>query len=224
MEDLKLLIASNESDILMLTEVIPKRQVNPIEESQITLNGYVRHTNFEISDSNLGASGIRGTAIFVKEELKGRKVTIMNEFDDHVWIELQLKNNDKLLCGCIYRSPKKELQYIKDSTKKVCKVIQEATNMHPSHLLICGDFNYPEIDWIHESVVETTETIQPFIDTIQSCYLLQHIFEPTRFRDGNEPGLLDLVFTNEEGMIGNIIQNPGLGESDHICINFDLNC
>ena len=25
-------------------------------------------------------------------------------------------------------------------------------------------------------------------------------------------------------MIGNIIQNPGLGESDHICINFDLNC
>ena len=77
--------------------------------------------------------------------------------------------------------------------------------MHPSHLLICGDFNYPGIDWIHESVVETTETIQPFIDTIQSCYLLQHIFEPTRFRDGNEPRLLDLVFTNEEGMIGNII-------------------
>ena len=159
MEDLKLLIASNEPYILMLTEVIPKRQANPIEESQKTLNGYVRHTNFEISDSNLGASGIRGTAIFVKEELKGRKVTMMNEFDDHVWIELQLKNNDKLLCGCIYRSPKKELQYIKDSTKKVCKVIQEATNMHPSHLLICGDFNYPEIDWIHESVFETTETI-----------------------------------------------------------------
>ena len=106
----------------------------------------------------------------------------------------------------------------------VCKVIQEATNMHPSHLLICGDFNYPEIDWIHESVVETTETIQPFIDTIQSCYLLQHIFGPTRFKDGNEPRLLDLVFTNEEGMIGNIIQNPGLGGSDHICINFDLNC
>ena len=107
MEDLKLLIASNEPDILVLTEVIPRRQVNTIEASQITLNGYVRHTNFEISDSNLGASGIRGTSIFVKEELKGRKVTMMNEFDGHVWIELQLKNNDKLLCGCIYRSPKK---------------------------------------------------------------------------------------------------------------------
>ena len=109
-------------DILMLTEVIPKRQVNPIEESHITLNGYVRHTNFEISDSNLGASGIWGTAIFVTDELKSRKVKMMNEFDDHVWIELQLNNNDKLLCGCMYRSPKKEVQYIKDSTKKVCKL------------------------------------------------------------------------------------------------------
>ena len=29
----RLLIASKEPDILMLTEVIPKRQVNPIEES-----------------------------------------------------------------------------------------------------------------------------------------------------------------------------------------------
>ena len=123
----------------------------------------------------------------------------------------------------MYRSPKKEVQYINNRTKKVCKVVQEATHMQHSHLLICGDFNYPEIDWIHESVDETTESFQPFIDTIQSCYLRQHIFEPTRFRDGNEPGLLDLVFTNEEGMIGNIIHNPGLGESDHICINFDLN-
>ena len=168
MEDLKLLIASKEPDILMLTEVIPKRQVNPIKESQITLNGYVRHTNFEISDSNLGASGIRGTANFVKDELKSRKVKTTNEFDDHVCIELQLNNNDKLLCGWMYRSPKKEVQYIKNRTKKVRKVIQEATHMQHSHLLIWG-ISTPEIDWIHESVDETTESIQPFIDTIQSC-------------------------------------------------------
>ena len=87
------------------------------------------------------------------------------------------------------QKPKKEVQYIKNSTKKVCKVIQEATHMQHSYLLIWGN-STPEIDWIHESVDETTESIQPFIDTIQSCYLLQHIFEPTRFRDGNEQGLL----------------------------------
>ena len=73
MEDLKLLIASNEPDILMLMEVIPKRQINPIEESQITLNGYVRQTNFEISYSNLGASGIRGLQFLSKRNLRAER-------------------------------------------------------------------------------------------------------------------------------------------------------
>ena len=103
---------------------------------------------YDTLTSNLGASGIRGTAIFVKDELKSRKVKMTNDFDDHVWIELQLNNNDKLLCGYMYRNPKKEVQYIKDSTKKVCEVIQEASHMKHSHMFICGDFNYPEIDWI----------------------------------------------------------------------------
>ena len=186
MEDLKLLIASKEPDILMLTEVIPKRQVNSIEESQITLNGYVRHTNFEISDSNLGASGIRGTAIFVKDELKSRKVKMRNEFDDHVWIELQLNNNDKLLCGCMYRSPKKEVQYIKNSTKKVCKVIQEATHMQHSHLLIWGISTTQRLIGFTNPLMKQLNLFNPSL-TMQSCYLLQNIFEPTRFKDGNEP-------------------------------------
>ena len=127
---------------------------------------------YDTLTSNLGASGIRGTAIFVKDELKSRKVKMTNDFDDHVWIELQLNNNDKLLCGYMYRNPKKEVQYIKDSTKKVCEVIQEASHMKHSHMFICGDCNYPEIDWIHESVDETTESIEPFIDTIlASAYI-----------------------------------------------------
>ena len=52
----------------------------------------------------------------------------------------------------------------------------------------------------------------------------QHVFEPTRFRDRNEPSLLDLIFSNEEVMIHQLRQNPGLGDSDHTCINFVLNC
>ena len=48
--------------------------------------------------------------------------------------------------------------------------------------------------------------------------------EPTRHRDGNEPGLLDLVFTNEEDMINDLKHNAGLGDSDHECLNFNLNC
>ena len=53
---------------------------------------------------------------------------------------------------------------------------------------------------------EKSSVITPFIDTIQSCYLHQHILQPTRFREGNEPGLLDLVFSNKGGMVFNLTQ------------------
>ena len=45
---------------------------------------------------------------------------------------------------------------------------------------------------------EKSSVVIPFIDTIQSSYLHQHILQPTRFIEGNEPGLLDLVFSNKE--------------------------
>jgi len=54
-------------------------------------------------------------------------------------------------------------------------------------------------------------------------YLFQHVQEPTRHRNSNS-SLLDLVFTNEEGMISDIKHLPGLGLSDHICLQFALTC
>ena len=92
-----------------------------------------------------------------------------------------------------------------------------------SHLLICGDFNYPSIDWEHEYVAERSNII-PFLQTIQACFLHQHVFQPTRFRDGNEPSLLDLIFTNEEGLLNDLAHNAALGNNDHECVNFTLDC
>ena len=130
-------------------------------------------------------------------------------------------NGDSLLYGCIYRSPAKDRT---ESTKNVCDIISEAVHRNNSHLLICGDFNYPGIDWECDYVGDSPNTTAAFIETIQECYLYQHIFEPTRFRDGHEPGLLDLVLSNEEGMVYNLTHKSGLDESDHTCITFTLKC
>ena len=129
-----------------------------------------------------------------------------------------------MICGCIYRRPTDDKLSTIESTAKVCKLINESVKRMNSHLIICGDFNYLRIDWGSEFVDEKSSFITPFIDTIQSCYLYQHIFQPTRFREGNEPGLLDLIFSNEEGMVFNLTHKAGLGDSDHICIYFVLNC
>ena len=66
--------------------------------------------------------------------------------------------------------------------------------------------------------------VDSFIDTIQDLFLFQHIQEPTRFRSGATPNLLDLIFTNEAYMINHIDYLPGLGNSDHVRICFHLSC
>ena len=52
-----------------------------------------------------------------------------------------------------------------------------------------------------------------FIEAIRDTYMHQHVLEPTRGRDN--PTLLDLIFTNEEGIIERIEHKSPLGKSDH---------
>ena len=223
MDGLEMIISDNEPDMMILTEVIPKAQQNPIHETQIKITGYEHYCNFNFSDVNLGASGIRGVIIYVKDTLKCDEIRFESKYDDHVWVKINLKNKDSLLCGCIYRFPTKEKIITKITTTRVCQVIKEAVQMKYSHLLICGDFNYPEIDWKYEYVDESTE-IKQFINTVQACHLYQHIFQPTRCRKGNKPSLLDLILTSEDGMVSAVIHNLGIGESDHECLVFTLHC
>ena len=108
------------------------------------------------------------------------------------------------------------------STEKVCKIISEALLRNDSRVLICGDFNYPEIDWNNDYL--NKEAIQLFIATLQEHHLYQHVCKPTRYHDDEEPSLLDLILTTEEGMVENLEHSPALGESDHECLFFTLNC
>ncbi|MEW8547739.1 MAG: hypothetical protein AB2693_29880, partial [Candidatus Thiodiazotropha sp.] len=59
---------------------------------------------------------------------------------------------------------------------------------------------------------------------IRDCFLFQHVKQPARFRTGQEPSILDLVFTNEENMIDNIEYFSGLGKSDHLVLYFNFLC
>jgi len=47
-------------------EVIPKAQINPINQARLSLTGFNAYYKFNPSLSNLGGSGSRSIAIFVK--------------------------------------------------------------------------------------------------------------------------------------------------------------
>ena len=61
-----------------------------------------------------------------------------------------------------------------------------------------------------------------FLDAVHDIYLFQHITKPTRYRANTTANTLDLVFTNEEGMVDGIEYLPAIGSSDHVCLRFNL--
>lgn len=51
-------IAGSEPDIMIITEVIPKAQTLPISPALLAITGYNMYVNFDLSQDNLGGSGI----------------------------------------------------------------------------------------------------------------------------------------------------------------------
>ena len=222
-DDLLARIADDEPDVIMITEIIPKGQSNPISPALLHVEGYKASFNFEPNTADLGQSGIRGVAIYTKTSLNATEVELkVDYFTDHVWVELA--TNDKpILVGCIYRSPSNDTdkEACMKSATQVSQLIKLAYVMN-ENVVIAGDFNYKEIIW--ESEYSAQEHQSVFINTLQECYLHQHVTEPTRFRENETPNLLDLLITNEESMIENLSYHPPLGESDHLCLRFNVLC
>ena len=63
-----------------------------------------------------------------------------------------------------------------------------------------------------------------FIDRLQDTYLNQHVTQPTRFRERQQPMCDDLILTTDEGDISDIyiIYSTGIDKSDHIRLQLYL--
>ena len=58
-----MMISDDRPDLILITEVIPKKQVKTITDQLLDIDGYTPYYNFDPNKSNLGTSGICGVAI-----------------------------------------------------------------------------------------------------------------------------------------------------------------
>ena len=110
----------------------------------------------------------------VNEFLKASTHTFCDaELIEQLWIQVRLEGADKLLIGCLYRSPSDNgHQSVNNLVKLLCVVC----DTNPSHLLLAGDFNLPEIDWQNSfSTAPDNHYTHTFIDAINGCFLHQHV-------------------------------------------------
>ncbi len=117
----------------MIIKVLPKNSEIITTKASININSYELYTNIEQNVI------IQGIALYVSNILIVEETKFNTNSNEIVLCTLKLKANDKLLLGCIYRSH--------TDTQIVCNLLQEVSDKRPSHLLITGYFNYPDIDW-----------------------------------------------------------------------------
>ena len=126
---------------------------------------------------------------------------------------------DSLVIVSIYRSPNST----SENNLQLHSLIKDISDSNSSHILIVGDFNYNEILWDRQiTTVSENHIATKFLEIIRDNFLYQHVTEPTRIREGQEPSILDLVFTNEQNMVDKIDYSHSLGKSDHIMLNFNF--
>lgn len=198
-------------DIILINEVKPKHSRYIVTEVELQINGY------DIVSLNLSNQEGRGILIYVRSYLGAREVKSKTEFQESLWLEILMEKGDKLLLGCIYRSPSSGA----DNNRNLLNLLRELYEYNATHLLIAGDFNYPRINWDNwstDSDVLGDEFL--FIEALRDIHLYQHITSPTRARGSDTPQILDLVLTNEEGMVEEVEHKSPIGKSDHTVLKF----
>lgn len=218
MADIEQSIHEHKPDIIALTEVKPKICTVPLQESEITLDGYHPPVH------NLGQDG-RRICVYVSTQLGVEVFNIDNadgkEFEESVWVKVKVGSNKAILFGCVYRSPSST----SDNNRDLENLLRCVSDINFQDLIVVGDFNYPGIDW-DTCVTSDREDSNSdrFTECINDCFWFQHVDQPTRYRGDQRPSILDLVFTNQENVVKDLSYNAPFGNSDHCVLVFDYVC
>ena len=136
-----------------------------------------------------------------------------------IWCEFTVNSNEPMLVGCIYRSPNTKPQI----NSELQKTLKSVADLNSNHLLIMGDFNLPNIDWIKGSCDAGRGSIDfQMWQTFNDCFWHQHVLFPTRIVRNQSKSTLDLLFTSDDNLINIVKQLPPIGKSDHIVLIFNL--
>ena len=170
-EELKLEVRNNEPLLLAICEIKPKYFRYELNEAEIQIPNYNLHYN------SLERNDERGIAFYIHNTIDANQVHPKSIARESIWLEIELKNQDKLLAGCVYRSPSNT----KEQNNDFIQMMREMTQHQYSHTLIMGDFNLPKIDWnIWESTsADLADTNNRFIEVLRDAfYINMYIHQP----------------------------------------------
>ena len=136
---------------------------------------------------SLSAKG--GTALYVNnsfDSFERLDLKVQTDNFESVWVEIKNKNSKNIICGCIYRHPRNDMDDFLMYMEKVLKTCQDENK----ELYICGDFN------INLLKIESVGSYLKFYNILNTHGILPFIIHPSRVVEGQLPSLIDNIFSN----------------------------
>ena len=206
--ELRASVSQDKPDFILLTETWLNSKIT---DSLIAIPGYELFRDDRINQRGGEVS------IYCKQQINNNKikVTLNDSFTlpsitNSLWLNIEM-GNVKLLLGCVYAPPRISLQELELLVGALDVAFGE------DMAFICGDFNFPEIDWQSLTLCRPSVVSGAFLEAYKSWNVKQIIDFPTRLR-GDQQSLLDLEFVTDRKLISNIESLPPLGLSDHVVI------
>ncbi|TRZ10607.1 hypothetical protein HGM15179_016504 [Zosterops borbonicus] len=151
-----------------------------------------------------------GVALYIKKVFDSIGIETNEDGVECLWVRIKGRANKvDIVLGVCYRPPNQEEEVDNLFYKQL------ETVSGTSALVLVGDFNLPDICW----ELNTAEKRQSrkFLECMDDNFLSQLVGEPTRGET-----MLDLLFTNRDGLVEDVVVGGRLGQSDHEIIEFSI--
>ena len=114
------------------------------------------------------------------------------------------------------------LEEHKEMQREVLKFLEDILT-NDKKILLLGDFNCKNINWEEMEVYENAGQWGEDVLQMAMVYTMdQWVNEFTRYRGGEEPSMLDLVFTKKPETCPFIKYLSPMGKSDHVTLEIEL--
>ena len=216
-KELRNLIQTEKPLLVAVSEVKLK---NSDERTEVDYN----IPDFSLHPLNLDTDKGRGILVYTHSSLEKSSIQIdpIASFDEACFLEIRLRNADRLLFGCCYRSPTKTT-VSNTNNDKLNSFLRSLPSKKYTHRCLVGDFNYRKRNWSSWTSPGSDECAETkFIESIRDAFLYQHVKKLTRRRGNDDPSTLDLILTEEELQVSESMHLAPLGKSDHSVISFNF--
>ena len=169
----------NDIDVINLTETSQKANEN--FKTNISIEGY--ESFFTPSNSRKGGTGIYVKGIY--NTIERSDLNIQHDDYESTWIEIKNKKSKNIVCGCIYRHPRSNLESFQKYMENCLGILSKENK----DVYISGDFNTDLLK------LESNSSYQKFYNLITTYGFLPQIINPTRVTDTSAT-VIDNIYTN----------------------------